>query len=495
MREWFEGEHVPFNLAFHSVYFNQLLFLGENTTASTTTYAQAHWFGPLVGLPPTGELVRIRICDFYRMKGERISVNWMMLDLPDLLRQAGRRVLPRASVLPDDGWFQPPKAMDGIPAPYSPLTPPETAEASRAVARALLESEWYARGRAAGAPSLWAQDMLFYGPPGIGFAASLDEYRTHVLGALERGFTHRSFELDVLSCEGSYCGAHGYLLGTHSGCFLGEAATGRTMRLRVGLHWHIVDGIATEGYAMFDTPALFDQLGIDLLARAEAPPPCASPQSPSGVSQATAPQPVTAAAIGPPADTSSWSNECLLSGTDALQPPTANAPATFLSECPAWVVRTTDAVWRPTLDAASINASLEQYFYARPDLVRKVAPSREWHLADRFQTRPQAGVQRWVTPSCFRGSTTVCPCNHRPRFFLQEGWESVSTFGKKYKGMSALKELARKRVDKRTLRSGAMTAQTPLRKLSLLLRRKRAAVLCLCRCGQQSAPSQTFRST
>tara|TARA_B110001452_G_scaffold246837_1_gene232449 strand:- start:2283 stop:3398 length:1116 start_codon:yes stop_codon:yes gene_type:complete len=364
-----------------SVYFSQLLFLGENATASTTTYAQARWYGPLASLPPSGELVRIRICDFYRMQGERISYNWMMLDLPDLLRQAGRRVLPRASVLPDDGWFQPPSAMDGIPAPYSPLTPPEKAEASRAVALALLDSEWYARGRASGAPSLWAQDMRFYGPSGIGFAASLDEYRTYVLGALERGFTHRSFELDVMSCEGDYCGAHGYLSGKHSGCFLGEAATGRAVRLRVGLHWHIVDGVALEGYAMFDTPALFDQLGIDLLARVEAPLPCASPQPPSAFSQATAPEPAPAAAIGPPADTSSWSNECLLGGTDALQPPTANAPATFLSECPAWVVRTTDAVWRPTLDAASINASLEQYFYAR-------RPAQQEAWPHRFQISP-----------------------------------------------------------------------------------------------------------
>ena len=60
--------------------------------------------------------------------------------LPSLLRQAGRRVLPEAP-LRDDGWFQPPRAMDGIPAPYSPLTPPEAAEASRAVVQRLLDHD------------------------------------------------------------------------------------------------------------------------------------------------------------------------------------------------------------------------------------------------------------------------------------------------------------------------------------------------------------------
>ena len=43
------------------------------------------------------------------------------------------------------------------------------------------------------------------------------------------------------------------------------------------MHWHVVDGIATEGYLMTDAPALFAQLGIELLNRTAAPPPCAPP--------------------------------------------------------------------------------------------------------------------------------------------------------------------------------------------------------------------------
>ena len=57
----------------------------------------------------------------------------MMLDVPDILRQTGRRVVPEAALLRDDGWFQPPAATDGSPSPYSPLTPPEAADASRKV--------------------------------------------------------------------------------------------------------------------------------------------------------------------------------------------------------------------------------------------------------------------------------------------------------------------------------------------------------------------------
>lgn len=371
LRGFYEGEHVPWNRAFDDVSFNQLLFLGEESSATTTTYALARWRGAFLGQPPSGDRVRVRICDFYRLRGRRIAYNWMMLDVPDLLRQAGRRVVP-AAALRDDGWFQPPAATDGSPSPYSPLTPPDAADASREVVLALLDQDWYERSatRSANAAPLWAEDLRFYGPSGLGFATSLAEYSTHILGSIRRGLRDRRFVLDVLACEGAYCGAHGYLHGTHSGCFLGEHATGKAVRLRLGLHWHVVDGRATEGYMMMDHAAFFAQLGVDVLGRTTAPPACPHTEKAAGQEHPTT--------LMQP-----WSNACL-SATD-LQPPTKDAPATFLAECPRWVAATTDAVWRPDLDAASVNASLREYFY--------------------------------------------------------EGWTSVSSFGQKFQGMNALMDL------------------------------------------------------
>ena len=34
--------------------------------------------------------VHVHICDFYRLRGDRIAYNWMMIDVVDLLRQAPR---------------------------------------------------------------------------------------------------------------------------------------------------------------------------------------------------------------------------------------------------------------------------------------------------------------------------------------------------------------------------------------------------------------------
>ena len=273
LHDWFFGEHVTWNLAFTDVTFNQLVFAGERASATTTTYALASWRGPFAGVAPSNATVRIRICDFYRFRGERISYNWMMLDVADMMRASGRRVLPRAAVLPDEGTFLPPRAMDGLPAPLSAYTSPEEAEASRAIARELLAAEWEG---ALDSSALWhADEMIFYGPSGVGLARGFEEYRLHVLAPLWAAFADRRFELDTLVCEGGFCGAHGYLHATHVGCYLGESpAEGghpRRVSLRVGMHWHIVDGKALDGYAFYDAPAFFMQLGTDLLARASMP--------------------------------------------------------------------------------------------------------------------------------------------------------------------------------------------------------------------------------
>ena len=39
-------------------------------------------------------------------------------------------------------------------------------------------------------------------------------------------------QVDILTCEGTYCGAHGYLHGIHTGTFLGEPASNLEVRLR-----------------------------------------------------------------------------------------------------------------------------------------------------------------------------------------------------------------------------------------------------------------------
>ena len=78
----------------------QIIFAAEETTATTTTYANTNWKGPFCSMDPSSIMMptTMRILDFYRMKGNKIQYNWMMIDTVDLMRQAGRQVLPRVRI-------------------------------------------------------------------------------------------------------------------------------------------------------------------------------------------------------------------------------------------------------------------------------------------------------------------------------------------------------------------------------------------------------------
>lgn len=45
--------------------------------------------GPLLGLPPTGRTVEIRVMDFWRRGGTSLAENWVLIDMPNLFRQLG----------------------------------------------------------------------------------------------------------------------------------------------------------------------------------------------------------------------------------------------------------------------------------------------------------------------------------------------------------------------------------------------------------------------
>eukprot|EP00929_Paragymnodinium_shiwhaense_P046578 TRINITY_DN2371_c0_g1_i1.p1 TRINITY_DN2371_c0_g1~~TRINITY_DN2371_c0_g1_i1.p1 ORF type:complete len:409 (+),score=87.89 TRINITY_DN2371_c0_g1_i1:96-1322(+) len=285
---WFRTEHIEVNNAFKSVKFNQMIFVGEEATASTTTYATGFWLEDFAygALKATKKPVVFRICDFYRFHGDRIAYNWMMIDMVGLAHETGKadgkRVLAPAPVLRDDGYFRPPDALDGAPAPQSPLTVPESREPSRKVVLAILERDWHGLEKAADTSDLWhADEMHYYGPVGIGYAKGYDAYSQHVLGVLRRGLSETTFEMNVMSCEGAYCAVHGFVYGKHTGCFLGEQPTGKRVGIRMGMHWRVVDGKAAEGWAMWDIPATFKDMGVELFSRLKpdgppVPPACSA---------------------------------------------------------------------------------------------------------------------------------------------------------------------------------------------------------------------------
>jgi len=272
IENWFYGEHIPFNFAFPDVTFSQLIFIGDETTASTTTYAKGTWKNQFVGVPPTDKVVSIRIHDFYTVDPvkKKIITNWMMIDVVDLMLQGGYRVLPKPRAR--EGWFQAPRAMDGIPAPiaFPSLDACCPKDEFEAIVRNVMHKEWVLQDSDA---SMWSGDMIFYGPGGIGFMPNKEWYISDFLKPFHEAFSEPEIETYVLLCQRNYCAMNGVLRGVQTGTWLGESAVPNMRReLRFGSHFRInIDTRKIEdGYLMFDLPHYFAQAGVELLHRTTA---------------------------------------------------------------------------------------------------------------------------------------------------------------------------------------------------------------------------------
>jgi len=268
IRSWWDREHIPINLAFDNETFHELIWAGDDTYATNLHYAMSPWTkGPFFGIEPINEVIVFRCFDFYIFDGEKIAYNWMLLDAPHILHQAGYEVLPNNLTPLKQGWIRAPNAMDGTPAPWSRAVNPKQTEIARAIS---MEALYHDLTIGPKASPFWKSDMVWYGAYGFGMAENYDDYSLFFVEALAKAFTDREFHLDVMTCEGNFCGALGHLVGNFTGHFLGESPSNTMTSMRIGLHWHVdtIKNEIIEGYGMADLQGFFIQSGVDLYKRA-----------------------------------------------------------------------------------------------------------------------------------------------------------------------------------------------------------------------------------
>lgn len=265
------GEESHFRTAFPTSAFSQMLFFGDETHATTTSYGDTYWKEDLFGIPPLKEWTYFRVLDFYliRKTGPGTGLvhwNFMMIDFADLFRRVGRPVLPPAPL--PEGLVLSAAANDGVPAPLSVMVAGRDSTQPRAAAEGALVDGWAGNDDS----RWWHKNLTFYGPGGIGLARGSSEYEKHVLGPYRAAFTNRSCEAEMLFCEGNYCAAFGTLRGIHVGTWVGQPASYREVGIRFGMHWRIDGDRIQEGWAIFDFPGFLQQLGRDFFALARESP-------------------------------------------------------------------------------------------------------------------------------------------------------------------------------------------------------------------------------
>lgn len=267
----------PLRAAFTGLHRRDLLFIGGNnirdeggTWCACVTHYVGTFESPLFGIPPSGHLVFLRAGEFYRIDGGRITRARIILDLPDLMRQVGRMPLPS---LGTEITFPAPATQDGL-CPGAG----DGAASLDVVQRMLGDLHAYdpqtkSSAGQTGDGGTWADDMMWYGPAGIGsnyrWEGFVKDHRDAFLTAFpdRRGGNHYCRVGD-----GDYAAVSGWpsMTMTFRRDYLGVPATGRPLTLRVMDFYRIAAGRIAENWVLLDYGDLFHQMGVDLIERGTA---------------------------------------------------------------------------------------------------------------------------------------------------------------------------------------------------------------------------------
>lgn len=269
-----EGVLLPLRRALsHARRRDEIFIGGANRRAEGGTWIAAvtHYLGnfrsPLMGIAPSGHLALLRAGEFYRMEGDRIAAAHLILDLPDLMRQAGQMPFPFSYGL--EMLFPGPATHDGVlPATGSGKDSLDLVERMLGALH-VFDPATFGSAEQTGPEGTWAEDMLWYGPAGIGSNYRWEGFVKDHRESFLRAFPDRKGGNHYCRIgDGNYAAVSGWpsMTMTFQGDYLGIKADGRPLTLRVMDFYRCAGGRIAENWVFLDYADLLRQMGHDLFA-------------------------------------------------------------------------------------------------------------------------------------------------------------------------------------------------------------------------------------
>ena len=251
-----------------------IFFAGANTVdgdQSVWVVSMGHLMGlfdaPWLGISPTSKIAMLRYCSFYRVAEGKIVDTAMYFDVPHLMAQAGQNPFPKATA---QHLVQPgPMTHGGL---LYDAQPPEDGIATLASIEAMINDlgTWNL-----GLPleeelaRTWHDDMLWWGPTGIGASYTIERYAKQHSGPFRAAFTNRSNTNHIARlAEGHYGGFFGWpnFTADLTGPFMGRAPSGQSVEFRViDIYRRQGDKLA-ENWIFIDLLHFWNMQGVDILA-------------------------------------------------------------------------------------------------------------------------------------------------------------------------------------------------------------------------------------
>lgn len=252
-----------------------IFFAGHNSLTqdgAVWVVSMGHFMGlfdqPWLGIRPTGKLTFLRYCTFHRVAQGQIIETALYVDIPHLMVQAGQNPFPpqTAAHLVQPG----PLTHDGL---LLDAQPEAVGHKTLAVIEAMISDlgQWQL-----GLPleqelaRTWHDDMVWWGPEGVGAAYTIERYAKQHSAPFRAGFADRSTTGHIARLsEGHYGGFFGYpnFTARPRGGFMGMPATDKVGEFRViDIYRRAGDKLA-ENWIFIDLLHFWKTQGVDILAR------------------------------------------------------------------------------------------------------------------------------------------------------------------------------------------------------------------------------------
>lgn len=222
---------------------------------------------PWLGIQPTGKMIMLRYAEFHKVENGKISDTAFYFDIPHFMIQAGYQPFPEqaAAHLVQPG-----------PAPHDallfkdadPVEGQKTLDAMHAMISDL--GQWDS-----GLPleeelaRTWHDDMIWWGPAGIGATYTIARYAKQHSGPFRAAFSDRTSTGHIARiAEGHYSGFFGWpnFSAKPTGGYLGLPPSDTSCEFRVIDIYRREDNKLKENWVFIDMLHFFNQQGVDILA-------------------------------------------------------------------------------------------------------------------------------------------------------------------------------------------------------------------------------------
>ena len=254
-----------------------LFFAGHNAIDDGKTLwvaSMGHLMGlfdkPWLGIAPTHKIAMLRYAAFHKVEGDKITQTAMYFDIPHLMMQAGQNPFP-----PQTGahLVQPgPNGHGGLL--FDAQDPVEGEKTLTAINFMVSDiSRWSGGHNEPLVDELrrsWKEDMLWWGPAGIGSTYTIKRYAEQHSGPFREAFGSRSFKGHICKItEGHFGGFFGWpnLTLNHKGGFMGMPGTQMDGDMRVIDMYRREGDKLAENWIFIDLLHFWHQQGLDVLER------------------------------------------------------------------------------------------------------------------------------------------------------------------------------------------------------------------------------------